>query len=162
SERLFRETVTPSSVADVRSRPSSGREQTASDRALGWLLSTAGETSEPPPYTGHDTTIPGWPWVAGTHSWVEPTALGRLGLRATGHASDARAGDAVRLLNDRLLASGGCNYGNTVVLGQTLLPHVQPTGATLLALAGEPDPTGRVGAAIAYLEANLGPGTASV
>jgi hypothetical protein len=41
------------------------------------------------------------------------------------------------LLLDRQLPSGGCNYGNTSVLGQRLLPHVQPTGLALLALAGE-------------------------
>jgi hypothetical protein len=35
---------------------------------------------------------------------------------------------------DRLLPAGGCNYGNTVVLGQTLRPHVQPTGLAMLAL----------------------------
>ena len=34
--------------------------------------------------------------------------------------------NAQAMLIDRLLAGGGCNYGNTVVLGQELRPHVQP------------------------------------
>jgi hypothetical protein len=43
----------------------------------------------------------------------------------------------VQLLANRLLSTGGWNYGNTFVLGQELRPHVQPTGLCLLALAGE-------------------------
>ncbi len=50
-----------------------------------------------------------------------------------------------------MLPDGGCNYGNTVVLGQQLRPHVQPTGAALLALAGETDPSGRIQQSIDYL-----------
>jgi len=125
-------------------------------RAQEWLLSVRGESSARPDYTGHDTTIIGWPWVAGTHSWVEPTALGLLALRACGHSEHSRARDAVRLLQDRLLVTGGCNYGNTIVLGQALLPHVQPTGLALLALADEADPDGRRDAALDYLERTLG------
>jgi hypothetical protein len=132
----------------------------ASRRAVQWLLASAGEISDTSKFLQHDTTIPGWPWVLGTHSWVEPTALGLLALRSVGLASHPRALDAARLLDDRLLESGGCNYGNTVVLGQALLPHVEPTGLTLLALGGRPDTHGRIGAAIEYLESALGPDTA--
>jgi hypothetical protein len=133
--------------------------QEATRRAVDWMLSVAGETSEQQPYTGHDTTLVGWPWVVGTHSWVEPTAMSVLALRAAGRGDHPRAREAVRLLVDRLLTAGGCNYGNTIVLGQTLLPHVEPTGASLLALAGEPDRTGRIRQAISYLESTLGPTT---
>jgi hypothetical protein len=132
----------------------------ASRRAVQWLLASAGEISAGSEFLQHDTNIPGWPWVLGTHSWVEPTALGLLALRSVGLESHARAIDAARLLDDRLLESGGCNYGNTVVLGQALLPHVEPTGLALLALGGEPDPHGRIAAAIEYLESALGPDTA--
>jgi hypothetical protein len=55
------------------------------------------------------------------------------------------------LLKDRLLPSGGCNYGNTIVFGQELRPHLQPTGLCLLALAGETDLDGRVERSIEYL-----------
>ena len=119
----------------------------------------AGETSERQEYTGHDTMLVGWPWVVGTHSWVEPTAMSVLALRATGLGKHPRAREAVRLLEDRLLSTGGCNYGNTIVLGQTLRPHVEPTGAAMMALGGEPDRSGRMSRAIAYLESTLGPTT---
>jgi hypothetical protein len=55
------------------------------------------------------------------------------------------------MLKDRLLLAGGCNYGNTVVLGQTLKPHMMPTGLTLLALASESDLDGRIRAAADFL-----------
>jgi hypothetical protein len=87
----------------------------------------------------------------GTHSWVEPTALAVLALKAAGHGGHPRTREAARLLIDRLLPGGGCNYGNTVVLGQQLVPHVQPTGLTMLALAGEHDPSGGIERSIDYL-----------
>jgi hypothetical protein len=128
-------------------------------RAVDWMLATVGETSAPQSDIGHDTSLPGWPWVVGTHSWVEPTAHGLLALRAAGLSEHPRAREAARLLEDRLLAAGGCNYGNTIVLGQQLLPHVQPTGVALLALAGEGAATTRVNAALAYLAGELTPNT---
>ena len=133
----------------------------ASCRAVDWLMSIAGETSAQTEYTGHDTTIRGWPWVVGTHSWIEPTAMSVLALKTVGLANHPRAREGVRLLEDRLLPAGGCNYGNTIVLGQALLPHIEPTGAALLALAGEPDRTGKVRESLAYLAATLAADTAS-
>lgn len=128
-------------------------------RAVEWLLSISGTVSEQPEYTWHDTTIPGWPWVQGTHSWVEPTAMALLALRSAGLSQHTRARDAVRMLEDRLLPKGGANYGNTVVLGQVLLPHVEPTGLTMTALAGEGDRTGRVKTSLDYLQEAIGPHT---
>ncbi len=119
-------------------------------RAVDWLLQTAGNKL-PPRGEGHDTTLVGWPWAAGTHSWIEPTAWAVLALKAAGHGSHPRTREAVRLLIDRLLRGGGCNYGNTVVLGQELVPHVQPTGLALLALAGQRDPAGRIQRSVEYL-----------
>ena len=138
---------------------------------------------------GHDTSLIGWPWVDGTHSWIEPTAWNVLALKSARHSSrhaphdetelesrktfphaeregynlgdHARTREAVRLLIDRLLPQGGCNYGNTTVLGQALRPHVQPTGLALLALAGESDAAGRIDAAIRYLHGELSAGTAA-
>lgn len=54
--------------------------ETERSAALGWLLALEGGTfrkgvDNP---LGHDTSIVGWPWVAGTHSWVEPTAISLL------------------------------------------------------------------------------------
>jgi hypothetical protein len=65
----------------------------------------------------------------------------------------------VILLLNRLLSHGGCNYGNTSVLGQELVPHLEPTGLAMIALAGERDPSGRVEQSLDYLEANLSPQT---
>src|SRR2546428_787916 len=87
----------------------------------------------------------------------EPTALAAtamhvLALKAAGHRDHPRTREAVRLLIDRLLPGGGCNYGNTIVLGQELRPQLQPTGLAMLALAGETDPDGRVAMSLAYLK----------
>ena len=93
---------------------------------------------------GHDTTLQGWPWVVGTHSWVEPTAINVLALRSAGQAGHPRCREAVKLLLDRQLPEGGWNYGNTTVLGHVLRPQVQPTGLALAALAGETDVRSKV------------------
>jgi hypothetical protein len=78
-----------------------------------------------------------------------------LALKQTGHESHRRAREAARLLFDRLLPSGGCNYGNTVVFGQELRPQLEPTGVCLLALCGEADQNGRLAKSIAYVEREL-------
>ena len=91
---------------------------------------------------GHDRMLVGWPWAEGTHSWVEPTALAVLALRPPARRPSARA-KPCGCSSTGCFPDGGCNYGNTVVLGQTLRPHVQPTGLALLALAGEGDRGGR-------------------
>lgn len=122
-------------------------------RAVRWALQARGETLPRSPNVGHDTTLAGWPWVLGTHSWLEPTAYFVLALKATGHTAHPRTREAVRLLADRLLPSGGCNYGNTLFMGQELLPHVQPTGLVLVALAGERLEDARVERSLEYLEA---------
>ena len=128
-------------------------------RAIAWILAHQGHTLPQAEYTGHDTTLRGWPWVEGTHSWIEPTAMNLLALRATGHVDHPRAREAVVLLLDRLLSHGGCNYGNTIVLGQELVPHLEPTGLAMVALAGERDSSGRIDRSLTYLEANLSPRT---
>ena len=100
---------------------------------------------------GHDTTLQGWPWVVGTHSWVEPTAINVLALRSAGQAGHPRCREAVKLLLDRQLPEGGWNYGNTTVLGHVLRPQVQPTGLALAALAGETDVRSKVQCSLDYL-----------
>jgi hypothetical protein len=125
------------------------------DRAVSWILSMGGEILETAPYLGHDTTLVAWPWVQGTHSWIEPSALHLLALKAAGLADHARAREAVRLLIDRQLPSGGCNCGNTFVMGAQLRPHTQPTGLALLALAGEQDSSGKVERSLQQLARNI-------
>ena len=116
-----------------------------------WLMQVEGHTMPKPAKSSHDTTLLGWPWAEGTHSWLEPTAFCVLSLKTIGEGDNPRTREAVRLLTDRQIPGGGCNYGNTFVLGQTMMPHIQPSGIALLALAGEkPDP--RVQATIGFLE----------
>lgn len=134
-----------------------GRRQ----RAIDWLLGIEGTPVERTPQLGHDSTLVGWPWVVPTHSWAEPTALAVLALRATNHSDHPRCREATRLLADRLLPDGGCNYGNTRVLGQMLRPHVMPTGVVLWALAGAdtsempPGAAERIAHSLDYLEQQL-------
>jgi hypothetical protein len=108
-----------------------------------WLLTVRGATMtddhDERGFYGHDTSLEGWPWVEGTHSWVEPTAINVLALRSHRQAEHPRCREAVKLLFDRQLPGGGWNYGNTTILGNTLRQHVEPTGLTLAALAGEKD-----------------------
>jgi hypothetical protein len=119
------------------------------------MLSLKGEIVTETEPLSHDRTLVGWPWIEGTHSWVEPTALCVLALKSVGHGQHPRTREAVRLLTDRLLPTGGCNYGNTFVLGQKLLPHIQPTGLCLLALSGEQVADPRVAHSIQYLHQSL-------
>jgi hypothetical protein len=127
--------------------------------AVAWILSQRGKTSLPDPDIGHDPQLIAWSWAAETHSWIEPTALHVLALKAVGEGSHARAREAVRMLIDRQLPSGGCNYGNTFVLGQMLRPHLEPSGLLALALAGESDPSGRLERTLDYLARSLSAAT---
>jgi hypothetical protein len=126
-------------------------------RALDWTLHEHGQPAPRKPYFGHDSTIVGWSWAENTHSWIEPTAMFVRALKAIGHDQHARTREGVRLLVDRLLPTGGCNYGNTIVLGQPLLPHIQPTGLAMWALAGEGKDDPRIERSLAYLEREATP-----
>lgn len=125
--------------------------QQAIDRAAAYLLAWEGKPLPRTPEMGHNTMLVGWPWVEHTHSWSEPTAINVLALRSVGQGRHARVQEGITLLIDRLLPRGGCNYGNTVVLGQELRPHVQPTGLVLLALARQPTADPRVAASLDWL-----------
>lgn len=107
-------------------------------RAAEFLLRHTGRhwKRKPEDPVAHDTSIPGWPWVLGAHSWIVPTALALLALRRAGRPEHPRVAEAVAMLLDRQLPSGGWNYGNTVVFGQTLRPMPDTTGTALAALAG--------------------------
>jgi hypothetical protein len=128
-------------------------------RAVAWALSDRGRPNRRRPHVGHDTTLVGWSWAANTHSWLEPTAMFVLALKAVGEAQHPRTSEALRLIVDRLLPDGGANYGNTMVLGQPLLAHTQPTGLAMMALAGESCDDYRIGLSLEYLERRLSPTT---
>ncbi len=105
-------------------------------KAIQFLLDLEHAPGEPDPNVAHDGTIRGWPWIAKTHAWVEPTAYALMALRVCGYADHSRTHDAVRLLMNRQLPAGGWNYGNTAVFGQELRPMPETTGLALQALAG--------------------------
>jgi hypothetical protein len=126
------------------------------ERAVDSILSLHGRMMDALPDMGHNPRLDGWPWVAGTHPWCEPTAINLLALKTTDRGGHPRSREATAMLIDRLLPDGGCNYGNTTVLGQVLRPHVEPTGLVLTALAGETDASGRIERSLAYLEQIVG------
>ena len=138
------------------------QHRTAINRGIEWILSTHGKAIPVAEAMGHDTMLVAWPWAEGTHSWIEPTALHVLALKAAGQSAHERTREAIALLVDRQLPDGGCNYGNTTVLGQTLRPHVQPTGVALLALAGENDLSGRIKKSVAWLSRSINSQTTAV
>lgn len=106
-------------------------------KAVDWTLHFESKKMLPDGDVGHDVTIIAWPWVEGTHCWIEPTAFHLLSLRVVSKVAHLRFRDGIRVLLDRQLPEGGCNYGNTTVLGQLLRPHLLPSSLALLALAGE-------------------------
>ena len=124
-------------------------------RATAWILSVQGRTLPRNPQIGHDPTILGWSWAADTHSWMEPTCLAVLALRALGQEHHSRTTEGVRMINDRLLEDGGCNFGSTVILGQATLPQMQATGLSMLALADTSIKDARIGKSLDYLEREL-------
>ncbi len=107
-------------------------------RAIRFLVATTGRhfVRTPDDPVEHDASLRGWPWIAETHSMVEPTALTLLAFRITGHEDHERAREAVCMLMDRQLPKGGWNYGNTAVYGQELYPQPENTGLALCALSG--------------------------
>lgn len=131
-------------------------------RAAAWLLEQKGQAVavdavDLGTIVGHDPTLVGWPWVEGTHSWIEPTAMAMLALDREGYGEHPRVAEGMRVVLNRALAQGGWNCGNTSVFGRQLRPHPGPTGLALLALAvcARGDRPRSVDRAIAYLRRTL-------
>jgi len=124
-------------------------------RAVDWLLHTEGRTlaSDSAVY-GHNTLLKGWPWVAGTHSWVEPTAYAILALRAASAGNHSRVREAVELLLNRAIPNGGWNYGNRSMFNNTLRPFPAQTGIALAALSAQAT-NDSIQTAIHYLQFEL-------
>lgn len=112
--------------------------QSAQSLAVRFLLESTGVHSPKNPDApwAHDTSLRGWPWIKDTHSWIEPTALCLMALRATGHGEHERVSEAIRMMLNRQLPHGGWNYGNTLMFGKELHPMPESTGAGLAGLAG--------------------------
>jgi len=97
-----------------------------------------------PPVARQDASLRGWSWTPGTASWVEPTALSLILLKALpehllprSSAKRKRLGEA--MLYDRMCPGGGWNAGNPLVYNVALTPRVGPTAWALLALLDRRD-----------------------
>jgi hypothetical protein len=120
-----------------------GVDGTAVEGGTAWLL-TAGpaEVGEDRPLESYneiveiDGSLRGWPWRPGQASWVEPTALSMLALRAMPSSEQSRAclDEAVAYLQDRRCRGGGWNVGNPMMFGKALPARAHPTAWALLAL----------------------------
>lgn len=89
--------------------------------------------------TDVNTELTGWPWTAGTFSWIEPTAysmlaLKKLGAALSGSRARRRLDLAEQLIYDRVCPGGGWNYGNARVLGESLSPYADTTALALIAV----------------------------
>jgi len=127
----------PTSLAVLAWKKSGGFEKEI-DQAVKFLLENWGihfPKEKDAPW-GHDTSIRGWPWMANMHSWIEPTAMAIIALKALGFAGQDRVREAVRMILDRQLPSGGWNYGNTTMFNRELQPMPEYTGQALCALSG--------------------------
>lgn len=129
---------TPLSILSWHRHPEFNR---CLSRAVSFLLKTSGThfRRDPDSPGGHDTSIRGWGWTEGTHSWVEPTSLSMIALRLAGYGDHNRVSEGARLLLDRQLSKGGWNYGNTSVFGTELASMPESTGLALSALSGLTD-----------------------
>jgi hypothetical protein len=98
----------------------------------------------------------GWPWQAGTLSWVVPTAFAVIALKqcfsvrpSRKIAKRIRLG--VQMLLDRACPCGGWNAGNGVVYGAPMSPHLDTTAIAFMALHGEYD-NGVIAKSLLWLE----------
>jgi hypothetical protein len=125
----------PTALAVLAWQKSAGQVDSV-QRAVTFLINNTGVhfPKEKKSIAEHDTEIKGWPWVENTHSWVEPTSMAVLALRSSRNGEHPRVFEAVRMLLDRQLPSGGWNMGNTSAFDKELLPVPESTGSALAAL----------------------------
>jgi hypothetical protein len=109
------------------------------DSTIGFLLDFRSIELAQAPDNKLDTSLVGWPWVANTFGWVEPTSWALLALTLAGKSDHPRAIEGRRLLEDRCLPGGGWNYGNKIVFNHVLFPFWDSTALATLAL-GESNP----------------------
>ena len=108
--------------------------KTERDSAIDFVLKFRSIPLRRSPENAVDTRLVGWPWVAQTFGWVEPTSWALLSLTLAGKADHPRAAEGRRLLEDRCLPPGGWNYGNTTMFNSTLIPFWDTTALAQLAL----------------------------
>jgi hypothetical protein len=115
--------------------------QASIDALLGGLTRAKGITLPASTINRQDNALQGWAWIDGEFSWVEPTCWGLIALKAASSAqiASARVTDAERLLIDRCCPTGGWNYGNSNMLGQSLHAYVPTSALGLLAMKDRTD-----------------------
>src|SRR5262245_55358183 len=98
-DRRHQESFWPTALAILAWQDSS-TSRVAQNLAIDFVLDTTGfhTPRKADDALGHDPLLKGWPWVGGTHSWVEPTALAVMALKATGHEDHARVREAIRMI----------------------------------------------------------------
>ncbi len=108
------------------------------EAGLQFLLSIHGDHERKGAHSpaGYGMAIVGWPWIAQTHSWIEPTCLSMLALKAHGLNNHPRTREAARMVMNHQLSGGGWNYGNLAVFGRPQRPIPENTGQALCALDG--------------------------
>lgn len=106
--------------------------------ANGWVMRIMRHVLDVPDPSGIDDALEGWSWNPGMMTWVEPTAVAMMALRAAAGLSDpktvAACVEGAQLLLDRTCPDGGWNYGNPEVLGVPLPGYPDTTAWALLAL----------------------------
>ena len=106
------------------------------------LLDIKGVSFEQTDAIRQDNSLQAWPWIDGTFSWVEPTALALLLIKKCRSSLAGNAAERIavgeRMLIDRVCTGGGWNYGGSNVFGQDLFPYVPTTAWGVLALQDRP------------------------
>ena len=127
----------PTSIAIIAWKKATGFDNEI-DRAAQFLVKNTGKhwPKKKTAPVDHDTAIKGWPWIQDTHSWIEPTALAILALRSCGYSEHQRVLEAVKMILDRQLPSGGWNYGNKIAFDKKLKPIPESTSHALASLSG--------------------------
>jgi hypothetical protein len=96
----------------------------------------------------------GWPWMAKTFHWVEPTCLALFAIHtaASPGGKILQAAEQARAyLSDITCEGGGWNYGNRSVLGCAVPPMAVNTCQGILAFQAQPQNV-LVRKALAYLD----------
>lgn len=86
---------------------------------------------------GVDLSIPGWPWLPGEATWVEPTALALRALKRCPllPGTPERLAQGVKCLISRRCQGGGWNVGSPFMLNAFFPARAIPTAWAILALA---------------------------
>ncbi|MGH7831383.1 MAG: hypothetical protein ACREP8_14525 [Candidatus Binatia bacterium] len=106
---------------------------------LGWRASLFYRLAPEKQNVKLNPDLKGWPWTAGSFSWVEPTAYALIALKKLkpylgGTRVEERIQQGELLIFDRMCKGGGWNYGNSKVFGEDLWPYPDITALTLIAL----------------------------